>query len=154
MQGIIRAADGRVAGHRGREETSVLRHDIAGREVEQGGGIAAGTGFEPALVEIMAGDRPADYAERMKVLGLRPMPAQELNAELVGGLGGADESPLIDAEPLYQADEGRNRGLTDPDGSDLFGLDQLDAAQRRFQMMAEHRGGEPPGSTAADDDDL
>jgi hypothetical protein len=82
------------------------------------------------------------------------MPTDEANAEFVGCLGLADELALVDAEPAKQPDERRYGGLADADRTEVFGFDELDRAQLRLQMMAQHRRGEPSGRAATDDYDF
>src|ERR1700736_2614047 len=113
-----------------------------------------GSCLEPALIEIVISNRSADDAERMEVFLAAPMPADKLDAQLVGCLGGANELPFIDAEPLNQTDKRRYRGFADCNRPKLFGFDQLDLAQLAFEMMAKHGRRQPPGSAAADDDDF
>ncbi len=78
-----------------------------------------GPGLEPALIEIVISDRPADDAERMEVFLIALMPADKLDAEFVGCVGGANELPFIDAEPLNQADERRDGGFADRNGANF-----------------------------------
>ena len=63
-------------------------------------------------------------------------------------------SCFVDAEALDEPDERRHGGLADTDGAELFGLDQLDFAELALQVLAKHRGREPPGGAAADDHDF
>src|SRR5258708_25163209 len=113
-----------------------------------------GSRLEPALIEIVVTNRAADDAEGVDVFLVALMPADKLDAELVGRLGGANELLLIDAEPLNQTDERRYRGFADCNRPNLFGFDQLDLAQLAFEMMAKHGCRQPPRSAAADDDDF
>ncbi len=136
------------------EEAALLGHDVARREVLQRGGVALGARLEPALVEVVIADRLADDAERMKVRIAALMPADELDAQLVGAVGGADEFLLVDAEPLDESDERRHRRLANTDRAELLGLHQLDLAKLALEVMAKHRGREPPGGAAADDYDF
>src|SRR6267378_1278947 len=113
-----------------------------------------GSRLEPALIEIVVSNRTADDAEGMEVFLVALMPADKLDAQLVGCLGGANELLFIDAEPLNQTNKRRYRGFSDGDRPNLFGFDQLDLAQLAFEMMAKHGCRQPPGSAAADDDDF
>jgi hypothetical protein len=112
------------------------------------------TRLQPALVEILVADRLADDAERMEVRIAALVPADELDAELVGGVGGLDELALVDAEPLDQRDERRYGRLADTDGAELFRFHQLDLAELALQVLAEHRRGQPPGRAATHDDNF
>src|SRR5882757_5266524 len=94
--------------------------------------------LEPALIKILISNRTADDTEGMEVFLVALMPADKLNAQLVGCLGGANELLFIDAEPLNQAHKRRYRGFADGNRPNLFGFDQLDLAQFSFEMMAQH----------------
>src|ERR1700691_3885892 len=120
MQRIVRAADGGLARLRRREESAVFSHDMAWRKIQQRGPVAVGPGLEPTLIEIMVSDRSADDAEGMEVFFVALMPADELDAQLVCCLGGANEILFVDAEPPNQPDEWRYRGFTDGNGPNLF----------------------------------
>src|SRR5580704_666607 len=109
-----------------------------------------GARLEPTLIEIVVANRSTDDAEGMEVFLVALMPADKLDAQLVGCLGGAYELLLIDAEPLNQTDKRRYRGFADGNGPDLFGFDQLDLTQLAFEMMAKHGRCQPPRSAAAD----
>src|SRR5688572_31840007 len=82
------------------------------------------------------------------------VPADELDAELVGGIGGLHELCLVDAEPLDQRDERRHGGLAHADGAELLGLHQLDFTHLAPEMLAEHRRGHPAGGAPAHDHDF
>src|SRR6266702_3431055 len=109
---------------------------------------------EPALIEIVISNRSTDDAEGMEIFLVALMPADKLDAQLVGCFGRANELLLVDAEPLNQTDERRYRGFPDCNRADLFGFDQLNLAMIAFEVMAKHGGRQPPRSAAADDDDF
>jgi len=98
-------------------------------------------------------ERRPDRAERVKIPVPEPGPVDELDAELEGRAGAADEFVFIEPEQLMEQHQRRNRGLTDPDCPDLGRLDHLDRAPL-LERACETRRGHPPGRTAADDDDL
>ncbi len=154
VQRVVGAADGRVARLGRVEEPPLLGHDIAGREILQVRGVALRTRLQPALVEVVIADGLADDAERVEVRIAALMPADELDAQLVGAVDGADEFVLVDAETLDETHEGRHRRLTDTDGAEFVGLDELDLAELALQVLAQHRRRQPPGGAAADDHEL
>src|SRR6186713_2481316 len=92
--------------------------------------------LEPALIEILVADRLADDTERVEIRIAALVPANELDAQLVGGIGGMDEFRLVDAEPLDQADKRRHGRFTDADGAEFLGLHQLDVAELALQVLA------------------
>jgi hypothetical protein len=154
VQRVVGPADGRVARLGRMEEAAVLGHDVAGREIGERIGVAMRAGLQPALVEVLVADGLADDAERMEIGVAAFVPADELDAQLEGGIGGLDEFAFVDAEALDQRDEGRHGRLAHADGAELFGLHQLDLAQLALQVLAQHGRRQPPRGAAADNHDF
>src|SRR5580698_5529181 len=105
MQRIVRAANGCIARFARWKEAAIFSHHIARRKIQQGRSVAVSSCLEPALIEIVICNRPADDTEGMEVFLVALMPADELNAQLVCRFGGANEFLFIDAEPLNQPDK-------------------------------------------------
>src|SRR5262249_17362226 len=78
----------------------------------------------------------------------------ELDAELVGGVGGLDELRLVDAEPLDERDERRHRRFANADRAEFLGLDQLDFTHPALEVLAQHGRGQPPRGATTHDHDL
>src|ERR1700722_8751346 len=154
MQRVVRTADRGVAAIRQQEEAPIFSHYIAWPKICHRRRITLCSRPEPALIKVVGSDRSANDAEGMEVLCVALMPADKLDAQFVRSLGGANEVPFIDAEPLNQPDERWYGGFADRDCPDLFGFDQLDPAQLAFEVMAKHGRRQPPRSAAADDDDF
>ena len=80
-------------------------------------------------------------------------PVAEFDAELEGAVGAADELGLVEAEPVDPIVELGDGRLADPNGSDLVGFDQGDRSDIP-QEGREDRRGQPPGRSAAGNDDV
>lgn len=80
-----------------------------------------------------------------------PGPVDELDAELEGAAGLPEESRLVDSQPGVEMAHRRNRCLTDPNGTDLFRLDQCDGT-RPLRAIRKGSSSHPAGRAAAEDD--
>jgi hypothetical protein len=78
-------------------------------------------------------------------------PILEFYAQLEARHGIADQLFLVDAERADEIHDRWNRGLADADGSDLFELDQRDAAVQVLEKSGQARGRHPAGGAAAHD---
>ena len=115
--------------------------------------LAALAALEPVRGEFHILARQAGRTERMNVGVPGPGPVLELDSQLEGRLGLANDLVLIDPQHLDEADDRWDGRLADPDGADLGGFDQPDATVQIPQQLGEARRGHPPGGSAADDDD-
>ena len=82
-------------------------------------------------MERHAVERPADLPELMEIALCRPGPADEVDPELVGGLGFAEKFRLVDAELEIEFEDRRDRAFADADRADRFGLDEDDSSPAR-----------------------
>ena len=130
---------------------AVGRLGAQGVVVQRPGPVEGGQ-FQPVLMEVAGIGRDAVHTERMEVGLAGPCPAMELDTQLVGALGLADEAGLVQAQGSVEDANGRDGGLADPHRADLGGLDQGDGAatgQRPRQQGRRH----PARRAAAQDDD-
>ena len=114
---------------------------------------AVGPVAQPQLVERNAVERPADLAELMEVAVLLAGPADEFDAELVGGVRLAEELRFIEPELEVEFEDRRDRAFADSDGADRLGFDEDDAASAAAEEPRQRGRGHPAGGAAADDDD-
>ena len=82
--------------------------------------------LEPVMVELDPLHVDAVEAERVDVALADARPVDELDAELVGGVGRADEIGLVDAEQRVEQHDLRDGRFADADGADLVRFDQFD----------------------------
>src|SRR5690349_1321849 len=82
------------------------------------------------------------------------IPATKLDAELEGSLCLAHELRFVDLEQLVEVAQRGQRGLADPHGADVIGLDEREAVTLGMQDLRARGRAHPAGRTAADDDDL
>ena len=110
------------------------------------------TAAQPIVLEGDQADIAADRAERVHIGVAGPQPIGELDAELEGAAGCADEGVLIQPERLIVEPKLRDRGLADADRADCLGFNQADA-EPGFQETRQRGSGHPAGGAAAGDDD-
>ncbi len=116
-------------------------------------GIALIAQVAPVVIGGNGVDIGAEIAETVKEAMALAAPADELDAELEGGLTAADEIELVDAEMSVVVADGRQGRLPHPDRADGFGFDQGDADRLR-QGDTEVSRAHIAGGTAAGDDDM
>src|SRR5215211_364518 len=87
-----------------------------------------------------------DLAEAVDIALARRAPVDELDAQLERRLGLADHFQRVDAGEREVVADVRDRRLADPDGPNLFRLDQgdLDLAKPLRQYGGCHPAGGPP----------
>src|SRR5882672_11219814 len=104
------------------------------------------------MLEMNPAPRLAEGPEGMDVVVARGTPAAELDAELEGALGLAQELGFPDAEHVVEDLDVRQRGLTHADRADLVGFDQGEGIGRGVDQPRQAGGAHPARRTAADDD--
>ena len=110
-------------------------------------GAALALHLEPVVVEADAGEFLAEAAERVDVAFAEAAEVAEIDAQLVGRVGGPDERVLVDAEAFDEAADVRQGRFTDADDADVLALDQLDLDQIAEQLR-QRRGAHPSGRAA------
>src|SRR5512138_2623228 len=108
---------------------------------------------QPEVVKLAGPSGLAGDAKRMDVGISRLLPSFEVDPELERCRGCAHELLLIDLQQTMKAPHGRNRRLTDSDGSDLLRLHQRDIDDAA-ELVRERRCSEPSGCSPAGDDEL
>ena len=101
------------------------------------------------MLEIGARPAIAEGAERMNVARAGPQPVDELDADLDRAARRAHELGLVDAEPVVEALDMRQRRLADADGADLVAFDQGDVVIGRRQQARKARRAHPARGAAA-----
>ena len=116
--------------------------------------LAAPLLLDPVLMKRQQPERMADLgAEAVDIRGARPLPVDELDAELEAALGLAHELGFIDAEQIVEGLDVRHGGFADANGAELLGFDQLHI-EAGTKHAGERGGRHPAGGSAADDDDV
>ena len=115
-------------------------------------GLAVQMHALPDLLERGQLDVLAEAPEGMHVAVAEEGPVLELDAQLEGALGLAQELVLVDAEHRVEANDARDRGLTDADDADLVGLDHGDR-HPGIRDLCQRCRRHPAGRAAAEDDD-
>jgi hypothetical protein len=98
-------------------------------------------------------DHGPESAEGVPVRTSEARPVGEFDAQLESGLRVPDEIRFIDVEEPQQVDDGRYGGLTDADGTYIWGFDDGDDAAGSRQGARQNTCGHPAGGAASDDCD-
>src|SRR5882757_6720283 len=91
----------------------------------------------------------AKIAKEMKVAVTRANPVPELDAELEGRLGLAQEVGFIDSQQAVHRLDDRHRGFTDANRADFLRLNQHDVDASAREESREDGGGHPASRTPA-----
>src|SRR4029077_4767540 len=107
----------------------------------------------PVVLEFHSTPRLAKRPERMDVAIAGAIPIAKLYPHLEGRPGRTHEMRLVDAEPVVEYLDVRQRRLTDADRSDLIGFDERNAVILRPELVPDPGGAHPSGRPATHDDD-
>src|SRR3546814_357566 len=108
----------------------------------------------PILVEGQGADIGAVAPEGVEIAIPRLAPADEIEPELEGRAGAADEVVLVDPEQLVEVEQRRNRRLADADGADRRRFDYGNAHVLIGERAPDRRRRHPAGGAAAHDHDV
>ena len=152
MEGVVQPAQGCALDLRHATEPARHRHVMVETVIPQRPAPTLQHVVEPVVVERDVAEVFADGAEGVHVAVTFAPPVHELDAELEGGLGLADELVLIDPQHVIEEHDGGDGRLAHADRADILGLDQGDLHPRSHHL-GQSRRGHPARRAAADDGD-
>ncbi len=137
------------------QEASLAAGDLRQRIFVERVRIAEVAPLQPMMVELHSLHVDAVETEGMDVAVADAGPVHELDAQLVGRIGRADEVVLIQAQHLIEQNQLRDGRFANTDGADLLRFDEFDLEARQLSKDLRERGrGHPAGGASTDDHDL
>ena len=152
MEGVVQAAQRRALDLRHPAEAARHRHMIVETVIPQRPAPTLQHVVEPVVVERDVAEVFADGAEGVHVAVTFAPPVHELDPELEGGHGLADELVLVDAKHVVEEHDGGDGRLAHADRADVLGLHQGDLDPRPHHL-GQRRRRHPARCAAAHDGD-